>query len=155
VRPSAAKQAAEKLDKTARGSPQAQKRIRIFNGLAARRNHSCPSQSRPNRSFSAACKAACVAGSDGMAEAMPFQSTPRTDLTRVSLAPGRSRALIKRLNRLHPPALRSASGEWLVLARSRGCYFPNNPAAQASTAIPITIRIHWRTVRSRACGHSP
>ena len=32
-----------------------------------------------------AAKAACVAGSDGMAEAMPFQSSPWANLIRVSL----------------------------------------------------------------------
>src|SRR5208283_2108051 len=35
--------------------------------------------------FSASCKAACVAGSDGMAEAMPFQNYLWTQLIRASL----------------------------------------------------------------------
>ena len=49
-----ASEAAEKFDKTAKSSPQALKRIRIFNDLTTRVN-SCPSQNRPHRSFSAAC----------------------------------------------------------------------------------------------------
>jgi hypothetical protein len=51
----ATEEAAEELDKAAKKLTAGAKAQHIFNDLTARVN-SCPSQNRPNRSFSAACE---------------------------------------------------------------------------------------------------
>jgi hypothetical protein len=75
VRPAAAKEVAEKVVSEQKQRPRRLKphsKQCTYRSAEALRHP----KSRAKSTFSASCKAACVADSDGMAEAMPLQNSP-------------------------------------------------------------------------------